>query len=162
MLRWKIFIPMAILLTVAGLLGSYFWSASASNRYLSALNETENAQIMLEDGLVSIKINDGSIADILGELDSKQVEEFASDSLSIERAGAGEVSPSLQGQVDLVVHEAVATREYFQANLQLQDLASRWDLEAEMIIWGDKLVAEVGDSGHSYITHCPLEEVRAP
>ena len=47
MLRWKIFIPLAVVLTAAGLLISHFWTQSATTRHLSALDSVA-ADIELE------------------------------------------------------------------------------------------------------------------
>ena len=159
MLRWKLFIPLAIGLTALTLMGSYFWSASASNRYLSALNNQSVAEIAVEGSNLLVSIDSGqALAEILDGFDSQQVNKLAADKvLKFHRVDLESIGPALENQVELIVAQAAATSEYYQASLLLGDLADRWGYGSEMFIWEGRIVAEVGNSKYSYITQRSLK-----
>jgi len=153
MLRWKLFVPLAVVLTAAGLLGSYFWSASASARYLSTLENQAVADITIDgdDLIISLKTGQ-ALPEILEELNYDQLAKISGENrINFVRIGKESTDSSLNHQVDLILAQAIATREYYAANLLLKDLAAEWGYSADMVIWQDMVVAEIGDSQESYI-----------
>jgi ABC-type histidine transport system ATPase subunit len=154
MLRWKLFIPLAVGLTALALLGSYFWSATASNRYLSALNNQSVAEIAVQGNRLSISIDSGqALTEILEGFDAQQLNKLAAGKvLDFQRKEMQSIDSVLANKIELVVAQAAETREYYQASLLLEELAKQWGHEAEMFIWEGRIVAEVGSSQHSYIT----------
>lgn len=160
MLRWKLFLPLAIGLTVVALIGSYYWSATASNRYLSSLNNQAVAEIALEGNRLSIQIEGGqALIEILSELDSEQVNKLSAGKyLRFERVNAEPLDSFWANQVDLIVAQAAATREYYHGHMLLEDLAADLGLEADLFIWEGRLVAEVSSQSLSYISQRPLYE----
>lgn len=159
MLRWKLFISLVILLTAVGLLGSYYWSASASNRYLLGWDKSV-ADVTIDGGIMSIELNNGqTLAEILHVLDDGELAKMASKKkLEITRADMEPVDISLAGDVELILAQAVATSEYYQASLLLKELATRQGYSAQMLIWQGMVVAEIYDAQHSYITLRPVKE----
>ena len=158
-LRWKLFIPLACILTVAGLLGSYFWNASASQRQLAALNKQTEARVEIRGDQIIITVDKGhDLADVLSRIDRVKVERL-NKVLRLQRAGVQELEPALARQIDLIAAQSVATREYYHASEDLKELAARWGYEADMLIWEGWIVAEVGNNECSYITLLPLKEV---
>jgi len=164
MLRWKLFIPFTIALTAVALLGSYFWTASSSTRQLSALNNQAVASIVIEGNQLSITFENGqALAKVLEELDNDQIRTIFSDKIvKLQRRDVASLDASLANQIELIVAQAAATQEYYNASLDLNDLAGQWGFEATMILWEDRIVAEVGNSTHSYIAQSPLKGVVSP
>lgn len=162
MLRWKLLIPLAILLTGIGLLGNHFWFASASSRSLSSLNDLENVSVALEDTHMLISVNNGqALADILDNIDHSQIKELLSDrELKLQRSESLPVETGLVQQVDLILAQAASTHEFYTASLSLQELARQQGYNAVMIIWEDRIVAEVAKGELSYIAQQPVKGVR--
>lgn len=161
MLRWKLFIPMAVILTVLGLLGNYYWNASASKRNISALNNQAAAEVEVLGDQLSVNLKSGqALADLLFKLDSAQLKKIGADKeIVLRRSDYNTVEADLTQEIDLLVAQAVATNEYYEASKTLKGLAEEWGYEASMIIWQGSLVAEVGNNTHSYITLLPLKGV---
>lgn len=161
MLRWKIFIPLAVLLTGLGLLGSYYWTASASSRSLSALNSHDNVSFNLEDNYLILSVNDGqALATTLKNLETSEIRAILTESeLKIQRKGYLPVDSSLVQQVELILAQAAATHEYYEASLHLNNLAEIWGYESVMFIWEDRVVAELSDAQSSIIAQRLLKGV---
>lgn len=160
-MRWKIFIPLAILLTAAGLLGSFYWSNITSTRYLSRLDSLE-ADVALEGKTVTITINDGqALSDIFNDRDDVQLPMTNEGQLKIFRGDMLPIDSSLSQQVQLILAQAVATKEYYQASLLLRELATDRGYGSEMLIWQGMLIVEITDARHSYIALKPVQEVMA-
>lgn len=151
-MRWKIFIPLAIVLTAAGLLGSIYWSNTASTRYLSVL-DTEATDVVVEGKTITIKLKNGqALADILDYLDGPQLAKVTRErELVLSRVDMLPVDTSLTQEVHLILAQAVATKEYYKASLMLRDLAADRGYSSEMLIWQGMLIAEIADTRHSYI-----------
>lgn len=162
MLRWKLFIPLAILFTVIGLLGNHYWSASASSRSLSSLNDIDNVSVVLEDKQMLISVNNGqALADILKKLETSQIRELLSDrELKLQRSESLPVETGLVQQVDLILAQAASTHEFYAASLDLRELARQQGYSAAMFIWEDRIVAEVANGERNYIAQQPVKGVR--
>lgn len=162
MLRWKIFIPLAIVLTAAGLLISHFWTQSATTRHLSALDSVA-ADIELEGNTLVIKLDEGqALAEVFPGSDGMVAKAIKNRELKISREGKGPVNAGLAQEVDIILAQAVATKEYYQASCLLRELATEHGYKAEMLLWQEMLIAEIADAGHSYIALRPVEGVMAP
>jgi len=158
MLRWKLFVPLAVILTLLGLMGSKYWSASASHRQISALQQACSLKILEKKDHFTINFAEKELPDVLADLDSKSVEMILDGKdLKLMRDQTQPIEAVLARQTDLIVAEAVATKEYYRASLQLQALAEKSGYSSALVIWGERLVAEVGDSEHSYIVQQPME-----
>lgn len=153
MLRWKLFVPLAVVLTLLGMLGSKYWSASASHRQILALEQASTAEIAAEEEAVIISLTaNGDLEDLLAELDAVEVEAILADrNLKLQRTETQPVDTILVRQTDLILAQAVATREYYSASLQLQELAEERGYRSALVIWGERVVAEVGNEKTSYI-----------
>jgi hypothetical protein len=158
MLRWKLFVPLAVALTLLGMMGSKYWSASASHRQISALQQASSLKILEKEDQVIIHFPDQKeLPDVLADLDSRSVEMILADKdLKFVREQTQPIEAGLARQTDLIVAEGVATKEYFQASLQLLAMAEKSGYSSALVIWGERLVAEVGDSEHSYIVQQPM------
>lgn len=162
-MRWKIFIPLAIILTAVGLLGSYYWANIASARYLSGLDSLA-ADVVLEGKTITIILNDGqALADIFDDLDDAQLPMVTSErQLKITRDDMVPVDTGLSQQVQLILAQAVATKEYYQGSLLLKELATDRGYSSEMLLWRGMLIVEIADAQHSFIALKPIQEVMAP
>lgn len=162
MLRWKIFIPLAIILTAAGLLISYHWTQSASTRHLSALDSAA-VDFELEGNTLAIKLRKGqALADAFPGSDGKLAKVVKNRELRIFREGKKTVDAHLAQDVDLIMAQAVATKEYYHASRLLKDLAAEHGYAAEMLLWQGMLIVEIEDAQHSYIAFRTVEEVMMP
>lgn len=153
MLRWKIFVPMAIGLALLGMLGSKFWSASASQRQITALQENGPVEFSQDGGQVRASLPpEGSMAELLADLDPSGIESLlAGRNLVLQRTGKEPADAETAAMLDLILAEAAATGQYYAAATQLQALAKENGSQSSLVIWGDRLVAEIGDSRYSYI-----------
>lgn len=158
-MRWKIFLPLAVVLTLLGLLGSKYWSASASHRQIEALQQESAADFMeTADALIISLDARGDLADLLVRLDEEKVSQaLAGRDLRFQRTGQGQIDLDLSRQVDLLVAQAVATRQYYESSLLLEKLAQQHGYNSSLILWGKRLVAEVGNSVESHIVQQVLE-----
>lgn len=161
MLRWKIFIPLAVLLTGLGLLGSYYWTASASSRSLSALNSYDNVNFNLEDNYLILSVKGGqALATTLENLETSEIKSILTQrELKIQRKDFLPVDSNLVQQVELILAQAAATHEYYEASLHLKNLAEIWGYESVMFIWEDRVVAELNDTQSSIIAQRILKGV---
>lgn len=152
-MRWKLFVPLAIVLTLLGMLGSKYWSASASHRQIAALQQEGSAEIAEDKERVIISLSpEGDLADLLAKLDEAQVEAIlAGRELRLQRTGAQPVDVALARQLDLIIAQAAATREYYTASQQLQELAAERGYRSALVIWGERVVAAVENDRNSYI-----------
>lgn len=159
-MRWKLFIPLAVILTLLGMLGSNYWSASASHRQFAALQqESVAANISENEGSIVLSLEaNGDLADILAHLDQEKVNRvLAGRELKLHRTGLEPMDLDISRQVDLLVAQAVATREYYSASLMLEKMAQEHGYSSALVIWGDRVVAEVGDSLEGHIAQQVME-----
>lgn len=92
------------------------------------------------------------MADLLAKLDEAQVEAIlAGRELRLQRTGAQPVDVALARQLDLIIAQAAATREYYTASQQLQELAAERGYRSALVIWGERVVAAVENDRNSYI-----------
>jgi 3-hydroxy-3-methylglutaryl CoA synthase len=159
LMRWKLFLPLAVILTLLGMLGSNYWSASASHRQIAALQQESVANISEnEDSIVLSLEANGDLADILANLDQEKVNRvLAGRELKLQRTGLVPIDLDFSRQVDLLVAQAVATREYYSASLMLEKMAQEHGYNSALVIWGDRVVAEVGDSLECHIAQQVME-----
>lgn len=152
-MRWKLFVPLAVVLTLLGMLGSKYWSASASHRQIAALQQEGSAEISKDKEAVIIRLTaKGDLADLLAKLDAVQVKAIlAGRELHLQRADTQPVDVVLARQLDLILAQAAATREYYSASMQLRELAEKWGYSSALVVWGERVVAEVGNESHNYI-----------
>lgn len=154
MLRWKIFVPLAVCLTLLGLLGSKYWSLSASQRRIAAMEEEGLAVMESPDGITFTFAAEDDLAGLLARLDPGQVKGVLGEKdFSLEREGARAVEPDLADQVELILLEAAATGRYYSASRELRELADKWGYSGDLALWGDEVVAEVKKGDSSYIAH---------
>lgn len=145
MLRWKLFVPLAVGLTLLGLSISKYWTVSASERQLSALNQDGKAELVIEeDALVIVLAADAELAELLAGLAPDQVQQVAAGrELHLQRTERQQADPALAAQMQLILAQAIATGEYYTASRQLTDLARDWQGTATFLLWGNRVVAEI-------------------
>lgn len=158
-MRWKLFLPLAVVLTLLGMLSSKYWAASASHRQIAALQQESGAVFTETDDAIVISFDaDSDLADILVRLDEGKVNKvLAGRELKLQRTGLEPIEPDVVRQVELLVAQAVATHEYFEASLKLQKLAQEHGYSSSLVLWGKRLVAEVGNSCEGRIVQQALE-----
>lgn len=159
-MRWNLFVPLAVLCTVLGLLGNYYWHVSASTRYLAHVKEQADADISMVGDTLLISISAGqALSEFLPRLEGDKLGKLlARNKIDLCRKDSLPVDGGLKNQVDLVVAQALATEEFYNAERILRQLAEEHGMTAELTIWQGLLVAEVRDAGHSYIAHGRLKE----
>lgn len=158
-MRWKLFLPLAIVLTLLGMLSSKYWAASASRRQIEALQQESGAIFTETDAAIVISFDANShLADILVRLDEGKVNKvLAGRDLKFQRTGLEPIEPAVVRQVELLVAQAVATHQYYEASLKLEVLAREHGYNSTLVLWGDRLVAEVGNSSEDHIVQQALE-----
>lgn len=153
MLRWKLFSLLAIILTLVGLLGNKYIASSAHHRQISLLEESGQCIAVNSDCLlITIGPQDDLFAS-LSSLDPEKVESaLAGRSLFIEREEYTQVDLQMKTRTDLILAEAIATGEYYKASKQLETIAEEQGYSSILFFWGKRLVTELNDGHHSYIT----------
>ncbi|MTI94499.1 MAG: hypothetical protein FH749_03285 [Firmicutes bacterium] len=153
-MRWKIFIPLALALTVFALAGNHFWMNYTDRAYATALTGESIQQVTMEHDVMSITVAEGyRVSDVISVLEANADSAVWSRVRDIRMEPKSEhlLPVKITRQVDLIAAQAQATKEYYTASLLLEELAVEYDLTAETLLWGNWLFMELNsDSGAYY------------
>lgn len=158
MLRWKLFVILAVIFVALGLAGNKYITGSAHRHDLTLLEDT-GLQVAFDGDKLRIDIeSDESLTDVFNGLEPTVAETiFANYSLRLGRLGFEQVDSALSARVDLILAQAVATGEFYTASTLLEQVAKEQGYKSSMIMWGQRLVAEIANEKRCYIALLPWE-----
>lgn len=161
MFRWKIFLPLALAVSLLALAGNHFWVASVDNRGLNSLIGEDIEDVSREEDTVFLVLSaDSDMFQALSFIDEQGgADLFAGRVLQLSRAERNPVPDELANEIELLVAQTAATRQYYEAAAELATLAETWGYKAHVIVWNRYLMVEV-DNGREafYLTRRLPEE----
>lgn len=165
MFRWKIFLPLALAISLLALAGNYFWVASADNRELASLVGEDIEEVSRTDDTVALVLAaDSDLFQALSQVDDQGgADLLAGRALQLARAERSPIAPELANKVELLVTQTMATRQYYETAEQLTELAGTWGYNAIVIVWNRYLLVELdnGREAHYITRRLPEEEATA-
>lgn len=161
MFRWKLFLPLALAVSLLAVGGSHFWAASVDNRSLDSLVGGSIQQITRTNTEISFVLTaDAELNQALGQIDQHWGSGlFDNRTLKLSRADRGPVPADLARQVELLVAQAAATCHYYDAAADLETLAGAWGYEANVLLWNRHLLVELDNGSEAmYLLYRLTEE----
>lgn len=152
MLRWKLFIPLAIFLTVLALAGNFFAEAKLAGSGIAGIDDPSITELRLTRQEMIVVVEPGQLKTALLVLeDGGAQRQLLGRRLSVKAPqGQGSINSELRLEADLLLAQAVATREYWQVGLILKEQAARQGYQANLYVWGSWFIMEIYNSTEVY------------
>jgi hypothetical protein len=152
MFRWKLFIPLTIFLTVLALGGNFLTEAKLAGSGVAGIADPSITELRLTRQEMIVVVEPGQLRTALLVLeDGGAQRQLVGRRLSVKAPqGQGAINSELRLEAELLLAQAVATREYWQVGQILKEQAARQGYQANLYVWGSWFIMEIYNSTQAY------------